>query len=157
MRGEIFFILVSVILVLSSFVLLHTFSAQNTTFAKNLITTTNLAQEGINEIVHLRDQNSSAIKTEGKLPTCENILDPTISCTDFKLTMCSPDIVCLEKNQAPYTDPSWRIDESQFFRKIRITDDEQGGKNITALVWWNDEKGIHKSVLTRKLTKEDIK
>lgn len=151
MRSEMVFILLSVIIVLSSFVLLYSFSQQNTTFAKNLITTTNLAQEGINEILQLHDQ---IFDSTIKLPPCENILDPTITCADFALAVCDTGKACLARSSATYADPSWKIKDSQFFRKVRITDDKQGGKNVTVLVWWSDAKGIHKSALTRKLTKE---
>lgn len=142
---EAVFISSVILVVLLSFFLLNIFSQQNSKFTKQLATSTKLAQEGVITMMGMKNADSF------NQSACTDLKDPTINCGDFILSTCdnSP---CIEKNTDTYTSPSWKVSEEESFysRKVRITE-ENDKKEITVLVWWTDDEGLHKTVLTRQL------
>lgn len=169
---EFIYILTIVIIITVSFLLLYVAAKKNNIFSNNLVTSRILSQEGLKEIISLRNQNKASIMIGSKsftwselfdrkvdLPSCANQSNLTISCADFRLTECDAlgshsKYPCIELSTVSYTDQSWRIleDENKMFsRKIRITNAENNGKNITVFIWWIDSEGLHTSPITYKL------
>lgn len=178
---EILIALVIGIIVATAFVTLGVVSVRNSRFSTNQTTATKLAQEGMEAIVTIRDQNTSGavIGIGGNQRwadlynppslTCSPPDDPTVSCllTDFILqeAPCTPGGLptptpqrCIEKNASP---PVLNRPNDIFKRKIRITETGVAGeeteiKNVTVFVYWTDPTGLHKSVLSRKINKQRL-
>lgn len=168
------------VIIASAFVSLGALSVRNSTFSSNQARATQLATEGIEAMISIRDQNTQgAIQGMGAtdqwiklyqspspLGTCTqpgNLDAP--DCTDFTLINCSLPIAqrCIQKNAATSTDPSWRLSgaNAQFARKIRIIEtgvaaEATSIKNVTVFVWWTDASGRHESVLSRKLYRDRL-
>lgn len=179
---EILLALMIGVIMATAFVTLGTFSVRNSRFSTNQSIATKLAQEGIEAVITIRDQNSPAALlnnagndqwTElfqvGIVSSCVDESDLTKDCYDFYLidnTSCIPGLPsqrCLDRKALPYTDASWQVTGTNgvFSRKIRITETGIAGeetkiKNVTVFVWWIDSNGLHKSSLTRKISKNKL-
>ena len=154
------------ITITTAFVTLGAFSVRNSRFASNQVSATKLATEGIEVMLGIRDQDGPVLSYPGGIKWSEIVddsfgecaLGPTDLCGgDFKLRKQDVQCLalwCLEKNP-----PIETIDfnNTQFSRKVRITDSETAGvKDVTVFVWWTDGNGFHKSEITRKLGREKL-
>lgn len=164
-------------IIATAFVTLGTFSVRNSRFSANQAVATKLAQEVMEAIITIRDQNTvGAIlnngsddqwsKLYGTAMNCSTPDDPQASCadTDFILqeTPCSlgsPTTIaqrCIEKNSSGDV---LSAPNDIFTRKVRIMNPPGGGltvKDVTVFVWWTDPQGLHKSSLSRKISKEKL-
>lgn len=154
------------VVVVTGFVSLAVVSVRNSQFSTNKATATNLAEEGIEAMITIRDLNTdgaisgaAAGNWQGlvgsSLGSCSS--DPIQDCaSDFQLSTCTPPASfsqhCITKTSTPETGLN-----SIFSRKIQITDSGTNNvKNVTVVVWWTDSSGQHTSVLSRKLHKDKL-
>ena len=171
---EVIFALAIGIIIATAFVSLGAVSVRNSRVATDQVTATKFAQEGMEAVITIRDQNSQwAILNNGannqwsKLQSflaCAQPDNPAINCDgDFLLqeTTCTPESVgtptpqrCITKSSGPWTLAS---PNQQYSRKIRISDSGTTNvKNVTVFVWWTDSNGLHKSTLSRSFYKEKL-
>lgn len=161
------------VILVTAFVSLGAVSVRNSRFAKDQVDATKLAQEGVEAVITIRDQNANNAIRVGAANykwsdlyslsmNCAQPFDTNCAATDFFLDLC-PNLGptpttqrCLRNNPA-----SWQVTLSggttTFLRKIRITDSGTNNiKNMTVYVWWIDANGTHKSTLTRKLYRDRL-
>lgn len=170
------------VVLITAFVSLGAVSVRNSRFSKDQVTATKLAQEGIEAVISIRDQNSfTAIANNGAndqwvelfppstpdgTMVCGDAGNPSADCpaTDFviQLSLCnlssqsnptSTPQRCISKTTA---DEQKTVDNTVFNRIIRITDSGSNVKNVTVFVTWTDANGLHKSELSRKLYKDRL-
>ena len=192
---EILVALAIVVIVATAFVTLAVSSLRNSAFSKNQAIATQLATEGIEAVITIRDQNTVGAIQNNSLndqwsklyqlgvvsPNCQGSTasDLTATCYDFYLVestsppgcLSTPPAPtptparqrCLQRQPAPYSDPSWQVTSNNrfFSRKIRITETGVAGeetkiKNVTVFVWWTDSQGLHRSILTRKVHRDKL-
>lgn len=169
------------IIIATAFVSLGAVSVRNSTFSKDQVTATQLAQEGIEAMITIRDQDTpGAIQSMGAVDHWTALFNPpspintcapagnltTSGCSDFYLLEASCSIGtlpasqrCIKRRLISYTSSLWKLtgNYDQFARIIRITDTAVTEvKDVTVFVWWTDVNGIHTSTLTRKLHKNKL-
>jgi len=149
------------VIIATAFVTLGVVSVRNSSFSKNQVNATKFAQEGIEAMISIRDQDTvgavigngsdnqwSKLVVNSSFGSCSGSTDPLVACSgDFGLCFLGSEH-CINKNIVETI--------GLFQRKIRITDDVLNVKNVTVIVWWSDGQGLHKSVLSRKLQKEKL-
>lgn len=154
------------VIIATAFVTLGVVSVRNSSFSRNQVSATKLAQEGIEAMISIRDQDTvGAVLGNGSNDQWSKLVvnssfglsclpDPTQTCSgDFQLSACTLGSIpqrCISKTSTP------EVINTIFSRKIQITDAGTNVKNVTAIVWWSDGQGLHKSVLSRKLQKEKL-
>lgn len=169
---ETVFILIVILIVVCNFFLLNAFSEENNTFARNYVRATQLVQERIKAVLAIHEKKTDKVIKSGEnfyrmtevfdgsvvLPACIDLLDPTTNCGDFILSKCSlgnnnAETRCIVRNKTHYTDSSWRVKEdiAAFSQKIRLTDAGPQTKKVTVFIWWYNQLGLRKSVITREL------
>lgn len=169
------------ILLITGFVSLGVTALRNSTSSSDQVTATKYAQEGIEAMITIRDQNSPCNGATCAIQnfsvsqwqdlfttsmTCTSPSDLTTSCAnDFVLLTSTCSLGnpltaqrCIQRNASSYNTSSWQIGSTKFYRKIRITDalGVTNVKDVTVFVWWTDAIGLHKSVLSRKLSKDKL-
>jgi type II secretory pathway pseudopilin PulG len=152
---EVLIAMVMVVLVATAFVTLGASSVRNSTFSKQQATATKLAQEGIEAMITVRDQNGpGAIEgvspngqwidlfAAGAIASCPTPGDVNAAgCSDFilKTGTCSlvgrtefgatPTLVdqrCIQKNSNP---EDLTVDKTPYTRKIRVVDPTDAGSD----------------------------
>lgn len=181
---EILVALTVMVLVATAFVTLGVVTVRNSSFSQNKTRATQLAQEGIEAVITIRDQNAPGailnngtydqwVKLFNQGTTCSppDPNDPTYQCpdTDYFLR----ETPCLLSSPGdPTPKPQRCIERSAtgaqlsatndiFRRKIRITDTADPSEATTVravnvFVWWTDSQGLHKAVVTRKVHKNRL-
>lgn len=149
MSKERLYGIASIVVTLISFWMLTRHALPNRTISGNLADSRIAGQEAIYTVLSLENK-AMPVTPAGSSTFCKNEADPTLSCRDFILTMCSG-YPCLLPNDAIYTDDVWKIPDGKglFFRKIRITATDRGAKKITVFIWWYDAAGFHNSPISR--------
>jgi|SRR3989344_4177154 len=153
------------IVVVTGFVSLAVVSVRNSQFSTNKASATNLAEEGIEAMITIRDLNTDGAISGATSSNWQGLVgttlggpcpsDPAQACpnNDFRLSDCSFGNIpqhCIMRTSTPETI------NTIFSRKIQITDSGTNVKNITVVVWWTDTSGQHASVLSRKLHKDKL-
>lgn len=160
------------IVIVSAFVSLGAISVRNSTFSSNQARATQLAEEGVEAMISIRDQNTLGSITidgtqrqwtdlfSGAVPpmNCALAFQSTCSSTDFVLSPCVLNLIsqqCIENTS------TWQLaaPNNVFSRKIRITDPVPfiaDIKDVTVYVWWTDSSGVHVSQLSRKLYRSSL-
>lgn len=153
------------IVVVTGFVSLAVVSVRNSQFSTNKATATNLAEEGIEAMITIRDLNTTGAISGAASNNWQGLVgstlggpcpsDPTQACpnNDFRLSDCTFNSIpqhCITRPYSPETI------NTIFTRKVQITDSGTNVKNITVVVWWTDSSGQHTSVLSRKLHKDKL-
>ncbi len=127
-------------------------SLRNANFAKNQAQVTKLAQEGIERVRSIRDQNGVAVFNHGggQTSTFSQLYSVLMVST------CNPCKFNLNSAQNSLNSTSNPEIVGNFTRQVQITDDATNWaseKKITVVVSWTDPTGSHESKLTTILTK----
>lgn len=148
------------VLVVGGLVFTTISSLRNANFAKNAVQVTKLAQEGLERVRSIRDQ-------DGNIGTFTYIRDGNqYTATKFSdlyqapmYANCNPCNFSLNLPQNGLIFNSPPEVKAGFTRKVQITDVSSGQswqseKNITVIVSWTDPTGPHESKLTTILIKK---
>ena len=164
---EIVFVLAIVIIVVGNFFLLNTISKENNSVSGNLAKGTQLVQERVKIMLNIEEKKTEKVFViDGQyyswsdlfdksitFSPCADVLNPLSNCSDFVLTKCPAEMIpsliyCIVRDSN-----NKNADIAAFSQKIRITNSGNNAKNVTVLIWWSDSLGLHKSAITRILTK----
>lgn len=154
---------VSAIMILALIVIILN-SLKNAQFAQNQTQATKLAQDTIDKIRILRDNNanSTLIPTSGPAVCFKELWNNTPN-TDYSCGGSNPTInFCYYKLTSNTTmtfvgivNNSGVIDtlSNGFTRQIKVSQPSPGEANVTVIINWNDSSGAHSSDLETVITK----
>lgn len=140
-------------LVVGAMVMVSIISLRNTSFAKNQLQATKLAQDGLEKVRSIRDRNLDI-----KFGLEQTIISFDTLLAKDELTCDQPDISCfftikpdgiLTSGIEITTEPTG----NNMTRQILIEGDDPTQKKVTAVVKWTDISGEHESRLTTILRK----